>query len=177
MLIPLIGTSFLGHMSEPMLVVQIELPPGTDLNETRDITIEVESVVVDEVQNMQYYWSTICTSSSLFGVVSTISGGGDNTAEISIMLEADTDMKKERDDLDQSLDDLRDSMGFDFVKVLTSEESDAGFMGGGVAIEVVGENRDEVNHAAELLYERLLEVEGISNLETQLTLVVPILDI
>ena len=177
MLIPLIGTSFLGHMSEPMLVVQIELPPGTDLNETRDITIEVESVVVDEVQNMQYYWSTIGTSSSLFGVVSTISGGGDNTAEISIMLEADTDMKKERDALDQSLDDLRDSMGFDFVKVLTSEESDAGFMGGGVAIEVVGENRDEVNHAAELLYERLLEVEGISNLETQLTLVVPILDI
>jgi len=88
MLIPLIGTSFLGHMSEPMLVVQIELPPGTDLNETRDITIEVESVVVDEVQNMQYYWSTIGTSSSLFGVVSTISGGGDNTAEISIMLEA-----------------------------------------------------------------------------------------
>ncbi len=177
MLIPLIGTSFLGHMSEPMLVVQIELPPGTDLNETRDITIEVESVVVDEVQNMQYYWSTIGTSSSLFGVVSTISGGGDNTAEISIMLEADTDMKKERDALDQSLDDLRDSIGFDFVKVLTSEESDAGFMGGGVAIEVVGENRDEVNHAAELLYERLLEVEGISNLETQLTLVVPILDI
>jgi HAE1 family hydrophobic/amphiphilic exporter-1 len=177
MLIPLIGTSFLGHMSEPMLVVQIELPPGTDLNETRDITIEVESVVVDEVQNMQYYWSTIGTSSSLFGIVSTISGGGDNTAEISIMLEADIDMKKERDALDQSLDDLRDSMGFDFVKVLTSEESDAGFMGGGVAIEVVGENRDEVNHAAELLYERLLEVKGISNLETQLTLVVPILDI
>jgi HAE1 family hydrophobic/amphiphilic exporter-1 len=177
MLIPLIGTSFLGHMSEPMLVVQIELPPGTDLNETRDVTVEVESVIVDEVQNMQYYWSTIGTSSSFIGAFSTIAGGGDNTAEIIIMLESDTDMKKERDALNESLDDLRDSMGFDFVKVLTGEESDASFMGGGVNLEVVGESRDEVNQAAELLYEELLEVEGISNLETQLTLVVPILDI
>ncbi len=177
MLIPLIGTSFLGHMSEPMLVVQIELPPGTELNETRDVAVEVESVIVDEVQNRQYYWSTIGTSASLFGVISTIAGGGDNTAEITIMLEADTDMKKKRDALDKSLDDLRDSMGFDFVKVLTSEESEAGFMGGGVNLEVVGESRDEVNHAAELLYERLLDIDGISNLETQLTLVVPILNI
>ncbi len=177
MMIPLIGTSFLPNMSEPMLVVKIELPPGTELNETRDVTVEVESVIVSDVQNMQSYWSTIGTSTSLFGVISTISGGGDNTAEINIMLEDDTDMKKERDTLDNSLDDLRDSMGFDFVKVLTSEEADAGFMGGGVNLEVVGESRDEVNLTAELLYERLLEVEGISNLETQLTLVVPILDI
>lgn len=177
MLIPLIGTSFLGHMSEPMLVVQVELSPGTELEETSNVVTQVESVIENDVQDMQYYWSTIGTSTSLFGVFSTIAGGGDNTAEITIMLEADTDMKKGRDALDKSLDDLRDSMGFDFVKILTSEESDAGFMGGGVNLEVVGESRDEVNHAAELLYERLLEVEGISNLETQLTLVVPILDI
>jgi len=177
MLIPLIGTSFLGHMSEPMLVVQIELSPGTELEETSNVVTQVESVIENDVQDMQYYWSTIGTSTSLFGVFSTIAGGGDNTAEITIMLEADTDMKKGRDALDKSLDDLRDSIGFDFVKILTSEESDAGFMGGGVNLEVVGESRDEVNAAAELLYERLLEVEGISNLETQLTLVVPILDI
>ncbi|NOQ43513.1 MAG: MMPL family transporter, partial [Dehalococcoidia bacterium] len=177
MLIPLIGTSFLGHMSEPMLVIQIGLPPGTELQETSDVVAQVESVIENDVQDMQYYWSTIGTSASLFGVISTIAGGGDNTAEINIMLEDDTDMKKERDALDKSLDDLRDSIGFDFVKVLTSEEADAGFMGGGVNLQVVGESRDEVNHAAELLYERLLEVEGISNLETQLTLVVPILDI
>jgi len=177
MLIPLIGTSFLGHMSEPMLVVQIELSPGTELEETSNVVAQVESVIENDVQDMQYYWSTIGTSTSLFGVFSTIAGGGDNTAEITIMLESDTDMKKGRDALYKSLDDLRDSMGFDFVKILTSEESDAGFMGGGVNLEVVGESRDEVNHAAELLYERLLKVEGISNLETQLTLVVPILDI
>jgi HAE1 family hydrophobic/amphiphilic exporter-1 len=177
MLIPLIGTSFLGHMSEPMLVVQIGLTPGTELQETSDVVAQVESVIENDVQDMQYYWSTMGTSTSLFGVISTIAGGGDNTAEINIMLEAETDMKKERDALDKSLDDLRDSIGYDFVKVLTSEESDAGFMGGGVNLEVVGENRDEVNHTAELLHERLLEVEGISNLETQLTLVVPILDV
>ncbi|MCK4963890.1 MAG: efflux RND transporter permease subunit, partial [Dehalococcoidia bacterium] len=113
MLIPLIGTSFLGHMSEPMLVIQIGLPPGTDLQETSDVVAQVESVIENDVQDMQYYWSTIGTSTSLFGVISTIAGGGDNTAEITIMLDADTDMKKERDALDKSLDDLRDEMGLD----------------------------------------------------------------
>ena len=176
MLIPLIGTSFLGHMSEPMLVVQIELPPGTELQETSDVAARVEAVIDSDVQNGRYY-SMIGTSASLFSVMSTIQGGGDNTAEITIMLESDTDMKMERDALDESLDDLRDSMDFGSIKVITGEEAEAGFMGGGVDLEVVGESRYSVNKTTDLLYKKLLEVDGISNLETQFTLVVPILDV
>jgi HAE1 family hydrophobic/amphiphilic exporter-1 len=176
MLLPIVGTSFLSGMSEPMLAVRVELPPGTELQETSNIVTQVESVIENEVQDMQYYWSTIGTSASLMGAFSVAAGGGDNTADITIMLKSDADMERERLALDEGLNDLRESIGFDFVKVLTGEESDAGMMGSaGVDLEVVGESRDEVNHAAELLYERLLEVEGISNLETQLTLVVPTL--
>jgi len=176
MLIPVIGTSFLPSMGEPMLMVEIELLPGTELQDTSDVVAQVESVIDNQVQGIQYYWSTIGTSASFMGIISTMQGGGDNTAEIMIMLEADTDMKKERDALDESLDDLRDSMGFDFVKVLTMEESDAGMMGAaGIDLSVVGESSDEINRAAELLYERLLDIEGISNLETQLSMVMPTL--
>lgn len=178
MLIPVIGTSFLPSMGEPMLMVEIELLPGTELQDTSDVVAQVESVIDNQVQGMQYYWSTIGTSASLMGIISTMQGGGDNTAEITIMLEANTDMKKERDALDESLDDLRDSMGFDFVKVLTGDVANAGMMGAaGIDLSVVGESPDEVNLAAELLFERLLDIDGISNLETQLTLVVPILDV
>ena len=176
MLLPIVGTSFLASMGPPMLAVRVELPPGTELQETSDVVTQVESVIENEVQDMQYYWSTIGTSASLMGSFSIAAGGGDNTADISIMLESDADMESERLALDVGLNDLRDSIGFDFVKVLTGEESDAGMMGSaGVNLEVVGESRDEVNHAAELLYERLLEVEGISNIETQLSRVVPTL--
>jgi len=176
MLIPVIGTSFLPSMGEPMLMVEIELPPGTELEDTSDVVAQVESVIDNQVQGMQYYWSTIGTSASLMGIISTMQGGGDNTAEITIMLEPNTDEKRERLALDESLDDLRDSMGFDFVKVLTGDEAEAGMMGAaGIDLEVVGESSDEVNSVAELLYERLLDIEGISNLETQLSRVVPTL--
>jgi HAE1 family hydrophobic/amphiphilic exporter-1 len=176
MLLPVIGTSFMPSMSEPMLMVEIELPPGTELQVTSDVVAQVESVIDDEVQDMLYYLSTIGTSTSLMGAMSTAEGGGDNTAEITIMLEPHADMQREHLALDEGLNDLRDSIGFDFINVLTGEAASAGPMGSaGVNLEVVGESRDEVNHAAELLYERLLEVEGISNLETQLSRVVPTL--
>lgn len=176
MLIPIVGTSFLPGMGEPMLMVEIELLPGTNLQDTSDVVAQVESVIDNQVQGVQYYWSTIGTSSSLMGVISTMQGGGDNTAEITIMLEPNTDDKRERLALDEGLDYLRDKMGFDFVTVLTGEESDAGMMGAaGIDLSVVGESSDEVNQAAELLYERLQDVEGISNLETQLSRVVPTL--
>jgi HAE1 family hydrophobic/amphiphilic exporter-1 len=178
MLLPVIGTSFMPSMSEPMLMVEIELPPGTELQVTSDVVAQVESVIDNEVQDMRYYLSTIGTSTSLMGAMSTAEGGGDNTAEITIMLEPHADMQREHLALDEGLNDLRDSIGFDFINVLTGEAASAGPMGTtGLDIAVVGESRDEVNHAAELLYERLLEVEGISNLETQLSRVVPTLDI
>lgn len=176
MLVPIVGTSFLSSMGEPMLVVRVGLPPGTELQETSNVVTQVESVIEDDVQDMQEYWSTIGTSASLMGAISVAAGGGDNTADITIMLESHADMERERLALDEGLNGLRDAIGFDFVEVLTGEESDAGMMGSaGVNLEVVGESRDEVNHAAELLYGRLLEVEGISNLETQLSRVVPTL--
>jgi HAE1 family hydrophobic/amphiphilic exporter-1 len=168
----------MSSMGEPMLMVEIELPPGTELQATSDVVAQVESVIDNEVQDMRYYLSTIGTSTSLMGAMSTAEGGGDNTAEITIMLEPHADMQREHLALDEGLNDLRDSIGFDFINVLTGEAASAGPMGTtGLDIAVVGESRDEVNHAAELLYERLLEVEGISNLETQLSRVVPTLDI
>jgi len=178
MLIPIVGTSFMPSMSEPMLMVEIELPPGTELQVTSDVVAQVESVIDNEVQDMRYYLSTIGTSTSLMGAMSTAEGGGDNTAEITIMLEPHADMQREHLALDEGLNDLRDSIGFDFINVLTGEAASAGPMGTtGLDIAVVGESRDEVNHAAESLYERLSDVEGISNLETQLSRVVPTLDI
>ena len=177
-LLPVIGTSFIPSMGEPMLMVEIELPPGTELQATSDVVAQVESVIDNEVQDMKYYWSTIGTSASLMGAMSTAEGGGDNTAEISVMLEPNADMEREHLALDEGLNYLRDSIGFDFIDVLTGEAASAGPMGtAGLDLSVVGESRDEVNLAAELLYERLSDVEGISNLETQLSRVLPTLDI
>ena len=121
MLLPIVGTSFLASMGPPMLAVRVELPPGTELQETSEVVTQVESVIENEVQDMQYYWSTIGTSASLMGSFSIAAGGGDNTADITIMLESDADMESERLALDVGLNDLRDSIGFDFVKVLTGE--------------------------------------------------------
>ena len=175
-LIPMIGTSFIPGMGEKMLEVEIELPSGTDSGTTSEVAASIEALLADN-DEVEIYHSTVGTSTtSVHAAMSVAFGGGDNTAEITVLLDPGANEEKEQEDLELGIEGL---MLGDYVTVLSSDEMQGGEMGfgSGLDISVMGESSAEVNLAAALLYERLEEIEDISNLETDLSKVVPRLDI
>jgi HAE1 family hydrophobic/amphiphilic exporter-1 len=180
-LVPIIGTSFLPSMGQKMLIVEVELPSGTDSGTTSEAAKLIEALLADN-DAIETYHTTVGTSTtSVHAAMSAAMGGGDNTAEITLLLDPGANEPKEQEDLELGIEGLmiEGLMLRDYVTVLSGAEAQGGQMGfgSGLDISVMGESSDEVNLAAGLLYERLEEIEAISNLETDLSKVVPRLDI
>jgi len=180
-LLPIIGTSFLPSMGQKMLVVEIELPSGTESETTGDAATMIESLLADNEAVDLYFTSIGTTTTSVHAAMSVAFGGGDNTAEIQIMLKDNANEEKELEDLEQAIEGLmlQDLILQDYTTVLSGGEAmgdEMGF-GSGLELSVSGESRDDVSIATGLLLERLHEIDDIDNLETDLSNVIPALDI
>ena len=166
-----VGTSFLPQMSEKMITVQIEMPPGSDLATTSHITSQVEDLIDQNVSDIENYYTTIGTSMSMFGAFQTAMGGGDNTSEITIMLKARADLEGERSNLEEATNNLKEQIPGSFIRVTAGDSGMAGFSSIDLSIE--GDNEEDIAYATAILQDRLNEIEGLANIESQVTMVVP----
>jgi len=179
-LLPVIGTSFISGMGEEQLVVQIQMPPGTDIGVTSTVAAQVEALLVGNKEVKNYY-TTVGTSTSLIGAISSVvgggggGGGGDNTAQISIYLDRGADMDKEAQALRTAINGIP---GGEFIAVSASESDPlTGMLSSGLNISVQGENQNGIATTTGQLLAQLQGVKGLANLESDLTTVVPKLDI
>jgi len=173
-LLPLIGTSFLSGLSEKTLTVSIQLPPGTNIRVTSETAAKVEALLVGN-KAVENYYTTVGTSTSLMGAMSSASGGGDNTAQISVYLTPEADVEMEADALRLASKGIS---GGDGIAVSTSESSGGPGMGfSGLDISVQGENQEDLANTTRQLVAQLEGTGGLANLESELTMVVPRLDI
>ncbi len=180
-LLPIIGTSFLPSMGEKMLVVEIEMPPGTDIGTASEVAALIETRLAGNDKIESYHTTVGTSTTSVNAALSVATGGGDNTAEITILLGPGADEPKEQANLEGAIEllVLGDYKLGDFITVLSGNEALGNQMGfsSGVDISVRGESAEDVSKATGLLFERLKSIDGISNLETDLSNVVPQLDI
>jgi HAE1 family hydrophobic/amphiphilic exporter-1 len=173
-LLPIVGTSFMSGMSEKMLIVDIQMPSGTDIRVTSGVAAEVEALL-DGNKEIKDYYTTVGTSASLTGAIGTAAGGGDNTAQINVYLDPGADMDKEAEALRLACKGITGGEG---IAVSTSESAVGAGMGfSSVDISIQGEDPDAIARTTSELYTRLEGVEGLANLESELTMVVPKLDI
>jgi HAE1 family hydrophobic/amphiphilic exporter-1 len=91
-LLPVIGTSFLPEMTENMVIAEIEMPVGTQLEETDAIAERVEGHV-EELNGVKIYQTTVGVPQTLSGALALAEGAGPNTATIMVTLESDADME------------------------------------------------------------------------------------
>ena len=175
-LLPLIGSSFLPGMSEKMLYIEIKLPPGTDISTTKEMAVRVETLLENAADGSEIYYATIGTStSSMHGAMTAAFGGGDNTADIIVILDQNADLEKERSDLELAVEES--GLG-EYVTVMTGETAMKTQMGfAGLELSIQGDNYEDIAAATALITGRLENIEGLSDLESQLTVVVPKLDI
>jgi len=174
-LIPVIGTSFMPSMTEKMVMVDISMPTGTDIGTTDEIAAKVEAFLEGN-EAIRSYDTTVGVSSSLYGAMSAISGGGDNTATITIYLKPDADMDKEAESLRLACAGLAAPL-VNFVVTTSENASQSGMSFSDLEVSIQGENQEAIAPTTLQLYEELRELEGISNLESELSMVVPKLNI
>lgn len=173
-LLPLIGTSFMSGMSEKTLTVDMQLPPGTNIRVTSATAAQVEALLVGN-KEIENYYTTMGTSTSLMGAMSSAQGGGDNTAQISIYLDPGADMDREAEALRLACKGIAGGNG---IAVSTSESAGGAAMGfSGLDISIQGENQEDIATTTRQLLAELDGIGGLANLESELTMVVPKLDI
>ena len=178
-LLPVIGTSFMPSMSEKMITVDISMLPGTDIRTTNEIAANVESLLEGNPA-IESYDTTVGVSTSLYGAMSAASGGGDNTASITVYLKSDADMDKEAEALRLASEGMAGVAGK--IVVTTSEHGAEGGMSfSDLEVSIQGENQDAIALATLQLFDQLKKMEeegkGLENVESELTMVVPELDI
>jgi HAE1 family hydrophobic/amphiphilic exporter-1 len=174
-LLPVIGTSFMPSMTEKMVTVDISMPPGTDIGTTNEIAAKVEAFLKDN-DAIESYDTTVGVSSSLYGAMSAVMGGGDNTATITIYLKSSADMDKEAETLRLACEGLAVPL-VNFVVATSENASQSGMSFSDLEVSIQGENQEAIAPTTLQLYEELKELEGIDNLESELTMVVPELNI
>ncbi len=176
-LLPITGTSFMsGSMGEPTITVNISLPPTTDVITTSATTAKVEALLSDNPA-IKSFQSSIGTSTSMAGIMSASQGGGgSNTATITIYLESEADLDQEIAAINQASQGITDN-GF-----ITVNSDSGGGMGGGfsssaMSLSIQGQNQEDIARVTAQLMEKLQDVDGIVDLKSDLTTVVPELSI
>ncbi len=172
-LLPMIGTSFMSGMSEKMLIVDIQMQPGTDIRVTSEVAAQVEALLNGN-KEIKDYFTTIGTSTSLTGAIGAASGGGSNTAQINVYLDSGANMDKEAEALRLAVQEIAGGEG---IAVSTSASGGAEMGFSGVDISIQGEDPDAIARTTGELYTGLQGLDGLANLESELTMVVPKLDI
>lgn len=178
-LVPVIGTSFMPSMTEKMVMVDISMPPGTDIGTTDELAAEVEALLEGN-EAIKSYDTTVGVSTSLYGAMTAASGGGDNTATITVYLKPDADMDKEAEILRHGSEGL--AGGNVSIVVTTSEHSSqSGMSFSDLEVSIQGDNQEAIALVTGQLYEQLKRMEeegkGLENVESELSMVVPQLEI
>ncbi len=171
--VPFIGTAFIPNMGEAMITVEIKMLNDMDLTVTESAAIVVEKTL-DKNPEFLNYQTTIGTPSSFFGGFSAMTGSGSNTAMITVTLAQDADIEQEADELRQALDGVLENA---LITVTAGEAAMSEIMGGGLDISVRGDSYESVAANTELLFNEIKNIDGIADLEINMTNVEPKLSI
>jgi HAE1 family hydrophobic/amphiphilic exporter-1 len=167
-LVPVIGTSFMSGMGEKTLTVAIQMKPGTDLQKTSDIAAQVEKQLRDN-KSVKNYYTTVGTSTSLMGAMSTASGGGDNTATITVYLDPGADIYKEAEALGNATKEIATAANAGIAVTASEGEGGPGMGFSDLNISIQGANQNDIASTTGQLLTQLQGLNGLANVESDLT--------
>jgi len=176
-LLSVTGTSFMsGSMGEATITINIALPANAEISATSAVAAKVETLLSANPA-VRSFDSTIGTSAtSMAGIMSASQGGGgSNTATIVVYLKSDADSQKEVSAINQACQGMTDN---GYIAVSSSDSgAGIGFSISNVNLSIQGQNQEDIASVTAQLMEKLQGVNGIADLKSDLTTVVPKLNI
>jgi HAE1 family hydrophobic/amphiphilic exporter-1 len=176
-LLSMTGTSFMsGSFGEESISIAVSLPPSADINATSAVVTKIETLLSKDAGVRTYTSSIGTSSSSLSGVMSAAQGGGgSNTAAITVYLKSGAAIAQEVVDINGACQALGEKATIE----VASGSSEGGGMSSSSALSlsVQGENQAYIAVVTAQLIEKLNGVAGLTNLKSDLTTVIPQLNI
>jgi hydrophobic/amphiphilic exporter-1 (mainly G- bacteria), HAE1 family len=176
-LLSVTGTSFLsGSMGEATVTINIVLPSNAEISATSAVAAKVETLLSGDAA-VRSFDSTIGTSAtSMAGIMSASQGGGgSNTATIIVYLKSGVDLQQEVSAINQACQGITDN---GYIAVSGSDSgAGIGFSVSNVNLSIQGQNQEDIARVTAQLLEKLQGVNGIAELKSDLTTVVPRLNI
>ena len=174
-LLSITGTSFMsGSMGEATITINIALPANAEISTTSAITAKVETLLSKDAA-VRNFDSNIGTSTSMAGIMSASQGGGSNTATITVYLKSDVDLQQEISAINQALQSIAENRN---INVSGSDSgASLGMSISNINLSVQGQNQEDIARVTAQLMEKLQDVNGIADLKSDLTTVVPKLNI
>lgn len=169
-LVPVIGTTFLPSASEKMLLVELEMPLGADIDETVAKASQIEELI-DAGLDWETYQTSVGASGMMGGMGAMGSGSG--TATITVVLDSEADLAAEADKLRLMTEPLAGD-----AEITVSSGMEGMAQGGGLGSEsfkmtVSGNDIESVDQAALQITEMLSGIDGLINIESDTTQVIP----
>jgi len=170
-LLPHIGTSFLPSTGMDMVMVEVEMPLGTDMQAITQKTAEVERII-DTNLDWEAYHTNIGTSSA-FGGLGALLGGGSNTASIIVTLKPDADLAAEAERLLQLVAPISSPGKITVRAGMEETAQSAGMSTNSLTLTVVGEDASVVDKVAADITALLSQTAGLINIESNVMEAVP----
>ncbi len=174
-LLPVIGTSFMPSMGQKEIMVEVEMPLGTDIKTTNAKTLEVEAAIkdiMDSGDSIDIFYTTVGTSSSFSGGFSALAGGGGtSTATLEILLSKNANLSGETEAMREAIE--KSVSGGAKVTVTPMAASMGSFDPSAFMVHLTSEDYSDVVEAAEHLTASLEEVDGLENIEADIAQTVP----
>ena len=171
------GTSFMsGSFGEETISIAVSLPPTADINETGAVVTDIETLLGKD-SGVRTYTSSIGTSSSsLSGIMSAAGGGGgSNTASLTVYLKSDAGIQRETADINTACQALGEKAN---IEVISGSGDGGGMISSStLSLSIQGANQADIAAITAQLMEKLKSVAGVTDLKSDLTTVIPQLNI
>lgn len=162
-LLPSIGLELMPSSDEGTFSVTMEAPKGSKLEAVNELSLKVEEILekIPEMKTM-----TVSMSGSSSGM-SSLMGGGSEESSISCKLVDKTERSKSVDEIMEEVRNLtKDIAG---VKITVSASSSMSSMaGGGVTVEIFGEDLDTMKEISDEIQRQMAKVEGTRQITSSL---------
>ncbi len=169
LLIPQIGTEFMPKSETHELSIELKLQEGTKLARTESTVRNIEDILMEYLgDDLDIIYSQAGPSSSLSSDESAVFQG-ENTAEIKVMLKGDSKLSTES--IIKTMDNLTsniEGLELSFSQEESALQSILGTDEAPVVVEVRGEDMDEIERITDLVKAKMLEMNGLFNVQTSI---------
>jgi len=162
-LIPQIGLEFMPNSDEGTFRVSVEAPKGSKLEVVNGLSLKVEEVL----ENIPEMKSISVSMSGASGGMGMLGGGGSGSSSISCTLVDKTERTRS---LDEIMEDVRKLVkNIAGAKITVSSTSTMTSMaGGGVTVEIYGDDLDTMEEISNELKQQLGKIEGTRQITSSL---------
>ncbi len=162
LLVPFIGFDFMPGMDQGQFTVDIELPQGALLEQTNQVTAQVEEIILD-IPEMDKMFVNVGGGGEM-----SMTQGSTDIASISVTLD---DLEKRKRSTSEIVDELRTKLDKIIGAEIKVTESDS-MMGGGmmtsapISVQISGSDLDTLEQISKEVFELVENVEGTRQVES-----------